>query len=484
MSKRKSLSIVEKVALLKEVESGIRKKDIALKYGIPPSTVSTIIKSREFIIKAFEDYAPDRKRFKTGHFENVDEAVLQWIKIVRDKNIPISGPLIKKKALEFANRLGETEFKASSGWLEKFRKRHGLKEKVFPVESRRMNNEITDEDNWVSSVLKRILESYHPDDIFNVDQTGLFYRYLPNNENHFSGSENYRERITVLIGANMSGIKSLEVDYRYDKKALITPDIFEEWLLNLDEKMNSQKRKIALFVDNFPGHSNISSKLLNIKLIFFPPNTNSKWQPMDQGVITNLKLYYKKCILKRLIWVLDNEQNIDKVIDLRICIGILSKVWENDISESTVKYCFAKAGFIDFSNKSIEEEDIDILSQVEQCWENLQTKGFIEGISLDQFLDIDEGVIISEYPIIEDSEQNDKEDTEENETVEPNKPSKKEMITAFETIRRGFQFYEGIPENIFHALNKCEHFHDEISSKVMLQQDILLDFLLQKYNDI
>lgn len=39
------------------------------------------------------------------------------------------------------------------------------------------------------------------------------------------------------------------------------------------------------------------------------------------------------------------EKHLHKVIDLRICVAELVKIWENDVSEPTIKNCFAKAGF-------------------------------------------------------------------------------------------------------------------------------------------
>ena len=38
------------------------------------------------------------------------------------RKLPISGPMLQEKALQFAKDLGNTEFKASNGWLESFRK--------------------------------------------------------------------------------------------------------------------------------------------------------------------------------------------------------------------------------------------------------------------------------------------------------------------------------------------------------------------------
>jgi len=41
-------------------------------------------------------------------------------------NLTITGSLIQQRALQFAGLLGTTDFKASSGWLEKFKKRYSI----------------------------------------------------------------------------------------------------------------------------------------------------------------------------------------------------------------------------------------------------------------------------------------------------------------------------------------------------------------------
>ncbi|GBO00602.1 hypothetical protein AVEN_252120-1 [Araneus ventricosus] len=93
MSKLKCLSIKEKNINLHEVDKGVKKKDIALKFGIPPNSLSTIIKNRDKI-QNYDSSNSCSKRLKTCVYEYVDEAVLKWIHTMRDKNVPISGPFI------------------------------------------------------------------------------------------------------------------------------------------------------------------------------------------------------------------------------------------------------------------------------------------------------------------------------------------------------------------------------------------------------
>ena len=42
------------------------------------------------------------------------------------RQLPISGPMLQEKALQFAKDLGNTEFKASNGWLKSFYKGNNI----------------------------------------------------------------------------------------------------------------------------------------------------------------------------------------------------------------------------------------------------------------------------------------------------------------------------------------------------------------------
>ncbi|XP_016662746.1 tigger transposable element-derived protein 4-like [Acyrthosiphon pisum] len=139
MEKRslKSLTVGDKIKIIEEVKKGVKcKKDIASEFGIPASTLSTILKDKDKILKAVEEAPclPRRKRFKASSFPEIEHAMTEWIKRVRDYNLPISGPLIQVKAAEFAKNLGLT-FQASSGWLEKFKLRNRIVEKIISSES-------------------------------------------------------------------------------------------------------------------------------------------------------------------------------------------------------------------------------------------------------------------------------------------------------------------------------------------------------------
>ncbi|GFT66748.1 tigger transposable element-derived protein 4 [Nephila pilipes] len=93
----------------KEVDKGVKKKDIALKFDIPPNSLSTIIKNRDKL-QNYDSSNSCSKHFRTCGYEDVEEAVLKWIHTMKDKNVPISGPFVIEKALQFAKALGYDQF--------------------------------------------------------------------------------------------------------------------------------------------------------------------------------------------------------------------------------------------------------------------------------------------------------------------------------------------------------------------------------------
>ncbi|KAL4100864.1 hypothetical protein QTP88_020893 [Uroleucon formosanum] len=70
--------------------------------------------------------------------------------------------------------------------------------------------------------------------------------------------------------------------YKANKSAWMTSILFEEEIRKWDAELKG--RKVLLLVDNCPAHPNLSN-LMNIEMIFFPANTTSILQPMDQSVI-------------------------------------------------------------------------------------------------------------------------------------------------------------------------------------------------------
>ena len=94
------------------------------------------------------------------------------------------------------------------GWLDNFKKHHGITFKTVQGKSGAVDSQSLLE--WQQQVLWPLLRQFSADDIFNLDKTGLFWQLLPNKTIAFrgeqcTGGKKSKQRITRLVGANMSG---------------------------------------------------------------------------------------------------------------------------------------------------------------------------------------------------------------------------------------------------------------------------------------
>lgn len=366
-----SLTIKKKLEIIDRVESlppGKKKKDIAAEYEIPCSTLSTILKDKDKLRENHCFGSSKKKRQRNPTQGDVDEALFQWFTAARAQSVPISGEVLKSKAEELCKEMEpDTEWKCSSGWLSRWKVRHNISYKSICGENAAVDKEVCAD--WMERVLRPILTKYKSEDVFNADETGLFWRLLPDKTHAVSGEvctggKLSKERITVLVCANMSGtekmplitigkfkrprcfrgVDHLPLDYDANKNAWMTSVLFEAWLRKWDSQLFRKGRKIALIIDNCTAHPHIPD-LVAIELVFLPPNTTSEMQPCDQGIIKMLKVYYRKSMVKRLIHTIDCGKTLaDLKITLLDALQMLRTAWEL-VTPIAITNCFRKAGF-------------------------------------------------------------------------------------------------------------------------------------------
>jgi len=118
----------------------------------------------------------ERMSSKAGEFPLVESALLMWINIAIRNHFPISGDILSTKALQFNERKYE-KFTASHGWTSKFKKRAGMRNYRIHGEAASAPTASLPE---FREQLQGILSGYASDDIYNADETGLYYRMSPN----------------------------------------------------------------------------------------------------------------------------------------------------------------------------------------------------------------------------------------------------------------------------------------------------------------
>ena len=162
-------------------------------------------------------------------------------------------------------------------------------------------------------------EEYGLGNMYNVGETGLFYRVLPR-RTYLAPSENrktvrgvkgmtVKERLTAYICVNASGTEKMPLDFIgtaanprcFDKgKILLRKDtiylnqtrawsdtrMFVLWFrsfLCYVRKITS--KPVLLLMDNHSSHASREDPNNQMKVLKFPPNCTSKHQPADAGII-------------------------------------------------------------------------------------------------------------------------------------------------------------------------------------------------------
>ena len=168
-----------------------------------------------------------------------------------------------EKADEFARKLGvEDDWKSSEGWLIRFKKREGLVHKKLHGEA--TDADVTEKENWITTVWPRLFQQYGEEDIFNAEQTGIYFCAMPNSmltfqNNTRHGTTKSKERITCLVACSMAGekkkllivgkskiprcfknVNSLPVDYEANCKAWMTGRIWESFLRSWDKDLQKK----------------------------------------------------------------------------------------------------------------------------------------------------------------------------------------------------------------------------------------------------
>ena len=83
---------------------------------------------------------------------------------------------MKEKVIHIAESLGIDYFCTSNGWLNKFCNKNNIAFKTLCGGSADVDEELCED--WKSS-LSIILAGYEDRDVYNLDETGLFFRALP-----------------------------------------------------------------------------------------------------------------------------------------------------------------------------------------------------------------------------------------------------------------------------------------------------------------
>ena len=116
----------EKTEALKDIENGLWNKEVAAKCNVPKN-ISTWAKNKDRILSSLEEgQNVKRQKLCGAAHEALDQAVFKWFFNIYSQGVPLTGAIIHEAASSYAKELTIENFKASDGWLCRWKERRNI----------------------------------------------------------------------------------------------------------------------------------------------------------------------------------------------------------------------------------------------------------------------------------------------------------------------------------------------------------------------
>lgn len=457
--KRVSLTIEKKIEIIQRHEKGETQRALSQEYNVGRTTISDILKRKYKFFKFMsmnadkEENLKRRRTLRRTIHKVLEDKLLDWYNESRAKGGYVSGPMISARAQELHKELGyKDSFTASNGWLDRFKVRNGIKlcglrevktesdvNAVAPFKA-----ELESLANWYNLTLEQI---------YNADEADLFWKMLPNPDsdvNEVKASVRaYRERMTVLCCSNATGyhklplvcigrgkktrtftsheVKTMPVNYYSQETAWMDQEIFREWfhthfVPTVRQHLRAQglPETALLLIDRSTSHP--SDQFLRSEdgfffCQYFPAKVKFLIQPMEQGIISNMKRHYRREMLTDLISKGTTIAEFQKNLSLKDAIRGIAQGWEA-VPEETIRKCFSKIFPMDNAasdacrmEASISTDAfVELLRQIPECLDYSSER-------LEKWLSCDDAEPQKDCfpfkPLDESQHQNDQNETQE-----------------------------------------------------------------------
>ena len=139
-----TLSIEQKLKVLDCAKENPKEscRTLSTKFSVGKTQIAAILKNETELRAAYATYRGNNpgnnKRARQGRYQEINEALYKWYSLARESLVPINGPMLQEEGTEIAKQLAKpecAEFKASSGWLEKWKNPYGISQRSIEGES-------------------------------------------------------------------------------------------------------------------------------------------------------------------------------------------------------------------------------------------------------------------------------------------------------------------------------------------------------------
>ncbi|XP_076167107.1 cytochrome P450 302a1, mitochondrial isoform X3 [Ptiloglossa arizonensis] len=372
INRRVTLSLQQRLDVIQKLKNGVRDTVLANEYGVKTVTIRRIKRDEPRIRQLSQTSTRklcNRQRIRKPLQDGLEGRLYSWFLQRRALGDRISNMLLQEKARELHEEFGgPSSFKASNGWLWRFKNRHDINFCDIHGESA---DSMTAEDFSRNFLRRLVEEDIQLQNVYNMDETGLLWKVLPlrtlfhDSERKVCENKIKNDRITVGVCANATGTHKLPplLIYKFEKpralkhcqstlpvvfktqgKAWMNPDVFADWLENhfkpavRKQQVESGNRgKVLLLLDNCAAHKVPSEQQTDdVEIIFLPTSMTSALQPMNQGIISKVKRSFRHRMLRK---VLDYPRGVVEFYadyDIKDCIDLVSDSWI-DVSQIHIR---------------------------------------------------------------------------------------------------------------------------------------------------
>ena len=163
---------------------------------------------------------------------------------------------------------------------------------------------------------------------------------------------------------------------------------------------------------------------------------------MDQGMIQNLKHYYKKLVIVRHLWAIERKREVEK-ISMLDAMHYLQGAW-NNVNETTIPNCYKKAGFkvsddtdaVDIE-ADIDEDPLDDLPLARLLGSNFMMSNYV-GVddNVPTCEELTDDAIVDDIVASRDATNDDNDDDADDLEIPPVEPPTVDMaLKACDTMR-------------------------------------------------
>ncbi|UYV83541.1 Transposase [Cordylochernes scorpioides] len=205
------------------------------------------------------------KRDRDGEFPEIEETLFRWIRQANAMKLAINGNILKEKAILLALKMGQDNFEASNGWLEKFKARRNIAFKQLHGEAGSVDaNSVA---TWKGFVMDKAME-----EVVEEEMNRCFEAL----KKHQAIVVNYIDFLEVDKDVQVAGEQSIEEIVKEDLEAdIFTKDLSRDQIKKHLENLSIVGVKTKIISRRLVANGLHSCRPLR-RLPLTPPNRRQR----------------------------------------------------------------------------------------------------------------------------------------------------------------------------------------------------------------